>query len=123
MQEALKIHTTILQGHRIEASAPNLPEGADVELFVYLSDTKPYASQSEVSRSVALNREYEALIQTQWERKLTHEEVLRLQTVKADLDTLEEHSDAYQTWERRITTLQSHLAALRKEVEALPDAL
>lgn len=36
MQAALRMETTILPGHRIEVSAPELPEGARVEVIVVL---------------------------------------------------------------------------------------
>jgi len=36
MQAALRLHTTILPGHRIELSAPELPEGSTVEVIVVL---------------------------------------------------------------------------------------
>src|SRR5690348_12280676 len=34
MPEALRTETTVLRGHRIEISAPDLPEGARVEVIV-----------------------------------------------------------------------------------------
>jgi hypothetical protein len=36
MQAALRVQTTILPGHRIEISAPELPEGDTVEVIVLL---------------------------------------------------------------------------------------
>jgi hypothetical protein len=36
MQTALRLETTILPGHRLEISAPELPEGATVEVIVVL---------------------------------------------------------------------------------------
>jgi hypothetical protein len=36
MQTALRIETTVLQGHRLEVTAPELPEGARVEVIVVL---------------------------------------------------------------------------------------
>jgi len=36
MQAALKLNTTVQAGHRIEFTAPELPEGADVEVVVTL---------------------------------------------------------------------------------------
>jgi hypothetical protein len=38
MQSALRIETTILPGHRLEISAPELPEGAKVEVIVVLPE-------------------------------------------------------------------------------------
>jgi hypothetical protein len=36
MQAALRTETTVLPGHRVEISAPELPEGATVEVIVVL---------------------------------------------------------------------------------------
>jgi len=36
MQTALKLNTTVLEGHRIEITDPELPEGAEVEVVVTL---------------------------------------------------------------------------------------
>jgi hypothetical protein len=36
MQTALRLETTILPGHRLEISAPELPEGTTVEVIVVL---------------------------------------------------------------------------------------
>ncbi len=41
MQTALRMETTILPGHRLEISAPELPEGAKVEVIVVLPE-KPH---------------------------------------------------------------------------------
>ena len=38
MQPALRMETTILPGHRLEISAPELPEGARVEVIVVLPE-------------------------------------------------------------------------------------
>ena len=38
MQAALRRETTILPGHRIEITAPELPEGARVEVIVVLPE-------------------------------------------------------------------------------------
>jgi hypothetical protein len=37
MQTALRMETTVLPGHRLEVTAPELPEGATVEVIVVLS--------------------------------------------------------------------------------------
>jgi hypothetical protein len=41
MQTALRMETTILPGHRLEISAPELPEGARVEVIVVLPVVPP----------------------------------------------------------------------------------
>ena len=38
MQKALRMETTILPGHRLEVTAPELPEGAKVEVIVVLPE-------------------------------------------------------------------------------------
>lgn len=38
MQSALRLETTVLPGHRLEVSAPELPEGAKVEVIVVLPE-------------------------------------------------------------------------------------
>lgn len=38
MQSALKLRTTILPGHRIEITAPELPESEEVEIIVVLPE-------------------------------------------------------------------------------------
>jgi hypothetical protein len=38
MQAALRLETTVLPGHRLEVSAPELPEGATVEVIVVLPE-------------------------------------------------------------------------------------
>jgi hypothetical protein len=38
MQKALRMETTVLPGHRLEISAPELPEGAKVEVIVVLPE-------------------------------------------------------------------------------------
>ena len=41
MQTALRMETTILPGHRLEISSPDLPEGATVEVIVVLPEALP----------------------------------------------------------------------------------
>lgn len=38
MQTALRMETTVLPGNRVEISAPELPEGAKVEVIIVLPD-------------------------------------------------------------------------------------
>lgn len=40
MQTTLRIETTVLPGHRVEVSAPELPEGAKVDVFVVLPEQR-----------------------------------------------------------------------------------
>jgi hypothetical protein len=46
MQGAIKLHATVLSGHRIEITAPELPEGAQVEVIVMLPDAPEEATAS-----------------------------------------------------------------------------
>ena len=46
MQSALRMETTILPGHRLEITAPELPEGARVEVIVVLPATTSSPRQS-----------------------------------------------------------------------------
>ncbi len=43
MKAPLRMETTVLPGHRLEISAPELPEGAKVEVVVALAKPKPNA--------------------------------------------------------------------------------
>lgn len=80
MQTALHLETTVLPGHRLEISAPELPEGAKVEVIIVLSE-KPqsqYASALEFLESLPPGprafptwEEYERHLQEEkdaWER-------------------------------------------------------
>jgi hypothetical protein len=46
MQTALRVEATVLPGHRLEISAPELPEGAKVEVIVVLPATPRVRRQS-----------------------------------------------------------------------------
>jgi hypothetical protein len=46
MQAALRLETTVLPGHRLEVSAPELPEGAKVEVIVVLPEQPVTARRS-----------------------------------------------------------------------------
>lgn len=41
MQAALRVQTTVLPGHRIEITAPELPEGGAVDVIVVLPEAPP----------------------------------------------------------------------------------
>jgi hypothetical protein len=129
MQAALKLNTVVLPGHRIEVATPDIPEGANVELIVYrLPDTEPSLPEQEGKipavglDAVALNTEYEVLVQTQWQRNLTEKEQARLGAIKAEMNALDEASDARLFLDRQIANIHRQLAAIRQEVESLPDA-
>ena len=46
MQAALRLETTILPGHRLKVSAPELPEGVKVEVIVILPEQTAPARRS-----------------------------------------------------------------------------
>jgi hypothetical protein len=46
MRASLRLETTVLPGHRLEVSAPELPEGARVEVIVLLPEQKVPPRQS-----------------------------------------------------------------------------
>lgn len=54
MQSTLRMETTVLPGHRLELTAPELPEGAKVEVIVVLpSSSEPqFASALEFLQSL-----------------------------------------------------------------------
>ena len=41
MQTTLRMQTTVLPGHRVEVSAPELPEGTKVQVIVVLPEKSP----------------------------------------------------------------------------------
>jgi hypothetical protein len=41
MQTAIQLRTTILPGHRVEVSAPELPEGRGATVVILLDDPSP----------------------------------------------------------------------------------
>jgi|SRR5690348_3727407 hypothetical protein len=52
-QTAVLLTTKVLPGNRIEVAAPELPEGADVDVIVMLSDTSEQAALAERFRALA----------------------------------------------------------------------
>jgi len=80
MQAALRLETTVLPGHRIEVTAPELPEGATVEVIIVLPEKpKPqFGSTLEFLESLPPGprafktwEEYERFLQEEkdaWER-------------------------------------------------------
>ena len=129
MGTTLRFNTTVLPGHRIEVTTPELPEGASVELLVnQLSEIgdvlqeRDGASALPPSYPEDVNVEYSVLIETQWQRTLTQSEQERLEVVKVQIDAHDAASDTNRLWERQIDAIHQQLAAIRQEVEALPDA-
>jgi hypothetical protein len=79
MQTALRMETIVLPGHRVEISAPELPEGAKVEVIVVLPQAGPVPRTSMVEllktlppgpRGCETWEEYERILQEEknaWE--------------------------------------------------------
>jgi hypothetical protein len=129
MEAALKFVTTVLPGHRIEVMTPELPEGANVALFIYRQPEMENArsetdcpSTLSASYPITLNAEYTTLIETQWQRALTVSEQARLEAIKGEIDARDAASDDSRLRERQIENIHQQLAAIRQVVEALPDA-
>jgi hypothetical protein len=128
MQAALRLQAAILPGKRIEITAPELPERGTVELVIFLPEMAETAPQETLHVSAAHNRypealndEYNALIQTQWQRALTMQEAARLEELKAQINAYDGAADTDSVWERSLTRIREQLAEIRREVEALPD--
>ena len=117
MDTALRLNTTVLPGHRIEVVAPELLEGARVELIVTDSSVEPFRRYPSV-----LEAEYDALIEKKLNRTLTTAEACRLQdahNVIAEIDRLTLSNDVRT---ERLNQIETELAEVRAEIDALPAA-
>ena len=117
MHTALRYSATVQPGHRIEILTPELPEGACVELIVADSSVESHPRYPE-----ALEAAYSALIDKELEGNLTEAEACRLQdicNVIAEIDRLTLVDDIRT---QRLDQIEAELAAIRAEIEALPDA-
>lgn len=56
MQTALRLEVTVLPGHRLEVSAPELPEGARVEIIIVLPERLACDGERAQSRAAALDQ-------------------------------------------------------------------
>jgi hypothetical protein len=59
MQTTFRVHTTVLPGHRLEVTAPELPDGAKVEVIVLIPAqlTRPTIDDDrEKARTTALEQ-------------------------------------------------------------------
>ncbi|HLK55323.1 MAG TPA: hypothetical protein VKU00_02085 [Chthonomonadaceae bacterium] len=117
MSTTLRLNTTVLPGHRIEVTAPELPEGACVELIVTDPAVEPLRRYPSV-----LEAEYDTLIDKELHGTLTETEALRLEAicqVIAEIDRLTLSSDPRT---ERLQQLETELDQIRTEIDALPDA-
>jgi hypothetical protein len=69
-----------------------------------------------------LREEYETLIHKKLRRAMTPEEAVRLEAVRVEINRLDRQSGSWSAWERRAAGVEREVAALRQELEALPDA-
>lgn len=78
MERAIRIRTTVLEGHRIDVAHPQLPEGADVELIVLLVEP-PRARKTLYQRFLENPAQRSPQAVATWEEyeQLLHEERLR----------------------------------------------
>jgi hypothetical protein len=59
MRAALRLETTVLPGHRLEVSDPELPDGATVEVIVVLPEQSSQSApdtEQEQARAAALDQ-------------------------------------------------------------------
>lgn len=117
MLAPLRLNATVLSGHRIEVTAPELPEGAEVQLIVTDShapaNTSPYPS--------ALEAEYEALIEKEMHGTLTAAEARRLAVtcqIIAAIDSITLGNDVRAL---RLDQLQHELSQIQAEVDLYPN--
>jgi len=117
MQTALRLHTTVLPGRRIEVTDPALPEGSRVELIILLP---PETSAPPGRYPAALEAEYNALLHKKFARTLTAEEALRLQAVRDEMSAIDRNYPDIRALQAQ--KLSEELAQIRAELDALPDA-
>ena len=116
MQTALRLHTTVLPGRRIEVTDPELPEGSRVELII-LFPADPSAPPGRYP--AALEAEYNALLHKKFARTLTEAEALRLQAVRDEMAAIDRNFPDMRALQAQ--KLREELAQLRAELDALPD--
>ena len=116
MESALRLSATVQAGHRIEVTAPELPEGSHVELIVTDPSTEPYRRYPS-----ALEAEYDALIDKELHGMLTDEEQSRLQDVRSVIAEIDRLTLSNDIRIQRLNQIHTELGRLRQQVEALPD--
>lgn len=117
MQTALRLHTTVLPGRRIEVTDPELPEGSKVELIILLP---PEMSAPPSRYPAVLEAEYNALLHKKFARTLTEEEALRLQAVRDEMSAIDHNYLDMRALQAQ--KLSEELAQIRAELDVLPDA-
>ena len=117
MQTALRLTTTVLSGHRIEITAPELPEGACVDLIVTDPSVEPFRRYPS-----ALEAEYDTLVDKELHGALTNAETLRLQDISSVIAEIDRLTLSNDMRNQRLALLEADLAQLRTEIEVLPNA-
>jgi len=116
MQTALRLHTTVLPGRRIEVTDPALPEGSRVELIILLP---PDTAAPSGRYPAAVEAEYNALLQKKFARTLTEEEALRLQAVRDEMSAIDRNSPDIRALQAQ--KLREELTHIRAELDTLPE--
>ena len=70
----------------------------------------------------SLREEYAALIHKTLHRTITPAEANRLEAVRAEINRIDSQSESWQAWEQRAAAMDAELAALKRQLEALPEA-
>jgi hypothetical protein len=116
MDTALHFNTTVLPGHRIEITAPELAEGTSVELIV--NDTSAVSIRRYPSR---LEAEYQALIDRQLHGGLNPAEAIRLQDICHVIEEIDRLTLSGDRRTVRLNQIEQEVAQIRATIEALPD--
>ena len=117
MQTALRFSTTVQSGHRIEVTAPELPEGAHVELIVTDSSAESLRRYPSV-----LEAEYEVLIDKELHCTLSEAESLRLQDICRIIEDIDRLTLSNDIRTQRLEQIGAELAQIRVEIDSLPNA-
>ena len=119
MQTAMRLQTTVLPGGRIEVTAPELPEGDQVELIILVAEHTVAGVPAPSSRyPVVLEMEYNDLIEKKLSGTLAPTDELRLQAVRDEITAIDQNYPDVRAMNRQ--KLTAELAAIRAELEALP---
>ena len=114
---AIVLNTTVRTGHRIEVTAPELPEGAEVRLIVSDVSSEPILRYPSV-----LEVEYSALIDKQLHNALTDVEQRRLHDVRSVIAEIDRLTLAGAVRTQHLDETELELNRLRQQIEALPDS-
>lgn len=70
----------------------------------------------------SLREEYADLIHKTLHRTITPAEANRLEAVRAEINRIDSQSASWKAWEQRAVEMDVELAALKRQLEALPEA-